>query len=61
MSLKQSLEKELGISVPVRAGPPGSLNVFLNGERIFSRNEQGQPPSAADIAQLVRAKSGSGR
>jgi len=61
VSLKESLEKAFGISVPVRAGAPGSLNVFLNGEQIFSRKEQGQPPSAADIVQQVRARSGQGR
>jgi len=60
VSLQESLEKEFGVSVPVRAGAPGSLNVFLNGERIFSRKEQGQPPSAADIIHMVRAKTGGG-
>jgi predicted Rdx family selenoprotein len=57
VSLKDSLEKEFGVKVPIRAGAPGSLNLFLNGEKIFSRQQQNQPPSPAAIIQQVRAKS----
>ncbi|HXR97548.1 MAG TPA: Rdx family protein [Terriglobales bacterium] len=57
MSLKASLEKEFGVQVPVRAGAPGSLNVILNGERIFSRQDKNQPVSHPEIIQLIRTKS----
>ena len=31
MSLKNEIERELGIPIRLRAGAPGSFNVLLNG------------------------------
>ena len=56
MSLKSELETELGVPVRVRAGVPGSLNVILNGETIFSKKQSGRFPTAAELVRAVREK-----
>jgi predicted Rdx family selenoprotein len=54
--LKNHIERELGLSIRLRAGAPGSLNVLLNGESIFSKKQAGRSPNAAEIVQLIREK-----
>ena len=54
--LKSRLEQELGIPIRVRAGAPGSLQVLLNGESIFSKKQTGHLPSVEEIVALVRGK-----
>ena len=56
MSLKNHLERELGVSIPVRAGAPGSLKVLLNGETIYSKKQAGRLPDAADLVHTIREK-----
>lgn len=56
MSLKQHIERELGIPIRVRAGAPGSFNVLLNGERIYSKKQTGRFPNAPEIIRLIRDK-----
>ena len=56
MSLKSDIERELGIPIRVRAGAPGSLNVLLNGEQIFSKKQTGRSPSSAEIIRLIRER-----
>jgi predicted Rdx family selenoprotein len=56
VSLKNAVERELGTSVRVRAGAPGSLNVLLNGQQIISKKEAGRWPTAAEILKLIREK-----
>ena len=58
MSLKNSIERELGIPIRLRAGAPGSLNILLNGERIYSKKETGRSPNAGEIIKLIREKAG---
>lgn len=54
MRLQKSLEGELATPVRVRNGSPGSLNVFLDGERIFSKQESGRFPRAEEILARIR-------
>lgn len=56
MSLKNEVEKELGIPIRIRAGAPGSLRVLVNGEQIYSKQQQGRLPGAAEIVRLIREK-----
>ena len=56
MSLKNSIERELGIPIRLRAGAPGSLRVLLDGEQIYSRKQSGRPPDAAEIVESIREK-----
>ncbi|MBV9038170.1 MAG: Rdx family protein [Acidobacteriaceae bacterium] len=60
MRLKQHLERELGTPVRVRAGAPGSLQVLLNGEPIYSKKQAGRLPSAEELVALVRGKARAG-
>ena len=56
MSLKNAIEKELKIPIRLRAGAPGSFNVLVNGEQIYSKKQTGAPPNPAAIIGLIRAK-----
>ncbi len=56
MSLKNDIERDLGIPIRLRAGSPGSLNVILNGEQIFSKKQAGHSPTTAEILKLIREK-----
>jgi predicted Rdx family selenoprotein len=56
VSLKNEIEKELGIPIRLRAGAPGSLSVLLNGDRIYSKKQTGRSPNAAEIIGLIREK-----
>ncbi len=56
VSLKNNLERELGVPIRVRAGAPGSFVVLLNGEQIYSKKQTGRSPNTSEIVQLIRAK-----
>lgn len=56
MSLKNDIERELGIPTRVRAGAPGSLRVLVDGEQIFSLKQAGRSPESAEIIGLIREK-----
>ena len=56
MSLKDALERELHVPIRVRAGAPGSLNVYVDGEQVFSKKQAGRSPTAPELIELIRAK-----
>jgi hypothetical protein len=56
VSLKEVIERELGIPTRIRFGGPGSLDVFADGERIFSKKQTGRLPSAAEVISLLRGR-----
>lgn len=53
MSLKQDIERKLGIPVKVKAGMPGAMDVYVNGERIYSKAQTGTMPQYADLAPAI--------
>lgn len=54
MSLKESIEGKLKIPTRIRLGGPGSLDVFVDRERIYSKKETGRLPTADEIIELIR-------
>ena len=56
MSLKNELERELGVPIRLRAGAPGSLTVLADDERIYSKKQTGRSPDVAELVELIRAK-----
>ena len=56
MSLKNNMERELGVPIRLRAGAPGSFIVLLNGEQIYSKKQAGHSPNPAEVIELIRAK-----
>jgi hypothetical protein len=55
VSLKTDIERELSIPVSIHMGGPGSLNVLVDGEKIFSHQESRQRPQSAEIIAKLRA------
>jgi hypothetical protein len=55
VSLKETIEGQLKIPTRIRLGTPGSLDVFLDGQKVYSKKEAGDL-STHDIVGLVRAQ-----
>lgn len=58
--LLTTFEQELD-EVALAPGSGGTFNVFLNGERIFSRAEKERFPESKELKQLVRDRIVPGR
>jgi selT/selW/selH-like putative selenoprotein len=58
VSLKNSIEREFGLPIRLRAGAPGALDIFVNGEQIYSKRRAGRLPAADEVIQLIRGKIG---
>ena len=56
MSLKNHMEREFGGPIRLRAGAPGALDVYVDGERIYSKKQTGRMPSADELITLIRGK-----
>jgi predicted Rdx family selenoprotein len=54
VSLKQDIERELKISVKIKMGSPGSLNVIVDGKTIYSKTESGRMPTSAELIARLR-------
>lgn len=56
MSLKNEIERQLGVPIRLRAGMPGALDVFVDGEQIYSKKKSGRMPEAEELMRAIRAK-----
>jgi selT/selW/selH-like putative selenoprotein len=56
VSLKNAIEGELGVPTRLRAGAPGALDVFVDGEQIFSKKKAGRLPRADELISVIRGK-----
>ncbi len=55
MSLKERIDRELHISTRIRLGKPGSLDIFVDGKKVYSKKETGRLPTPDEIVALLRA------
>jgi selT/selW/selH-like putative selenoprotein len=56
VSLKKSVESKLKTPTRIRLGRPGALDVFVDGQRIYSKKETGRLPTVDEIIELIRAR-----
>ena len=56
MSLKESVEAKLKIPTRIRFGGPGVLDVFVDGQRVYSKKQTGRLPTSDEIIELIRAR-----
>jgi len=54
--LKEGIESELKIPTRIRTGGPGSLDIFADGQKIYSKKETGRLPSVDEVLSLVRSR-----
>ena len=54
MSLKESIESKLKIPTRIRLGGPGSLDVFVDKQIIYSKKQAGRLPTTDEIVELIR-------
>ena len=53
MSLKDSIEAKLKIPTRIRLGVPGTLDVFVEKQKIYSKKQTGRMPTADEIIDLI--------
>jgi predicted Rdx family selenoprotein len=56
VSLKESIEDKLKIPTRIRFGGPGTLDVFVEGQKIYSKKQTGRLPTADEIIGLIRER-----
>jgi selT/selW/selH-like putative selenoprotein len=56
VSLKNGIERELDVPIRLRAGAPGALDVYFNGQQIYSKKRTGRLPTPDEIISLIRGK-----
>ena len=56
MSLKEDIEDKLKIPTRLRLGAPGALDVFVDGQKIYSKKQTGRLPTADEIIELIRER-----
>ena len=56
MSLKESIEGKLKIPTRIRLGGPGSLDVFVDKQKIYSKKQAGGLPAVGEIIKLIRER-----
>lgn len=56
MRLKDRLEPEFGGPIRLRASAPGALDVYVDGEQIYSKKRTGRLPTADELIKLIRGK-----
>jgi predicted Rdx family selenoprotein len=54
VSLKESIEGQLNIPTRIRIGGPGALDVFADGQKIYSKKQTGRLPTTDEIIKLIR-------
>ena len=52
MSLRKAAA-EKGIEVKVHSGPPGQLQIFRDGAKLFDYKESGDLPETGQLLQLI--------
>ena len=55
MRLKTEIESRLSpTKVTLKMGGPGSLDVFVDNRKVFSKSEAGRFPTAEEIVALIK-------
>lgn len=52
-SLQKELAKSLGVTANIKMGGQGQLDVIVDGNVVFSRQQAGRFPTAAEIIEGV--------
>ncbi len=56
MSLKEAIERQLKVPTNIRMGAPGSFDVYLDKDQIFSKKQTGRMPQPGEIIRLLQAR-----
>jgi Rdx family protein len=60
VSLKQEIDRQLGVVSKIRIGAPGALEVRLDGEILFSAKAAKRMPKSGEILALIASHQASG-
>ena len=55
-SLQKELAKSLGVTPKIKMGGKGQLDVIVDGNVVFSRQQAGHLPTAAEIVEAIKAQ-----
>jgi predicted Rdx family selenoprotein len=53
VSLQKELARSLGVTPKIKMGGQGQLDVIVDGNVVFSRQQAGRFPTAAEIIEAV--------
>lgn len=53
MSLQKELMKSLGVTPKIKMGGQGQLDVIVDGDVVFSRQQAGRFPTAEEIVEAI--------
>ncbi len=56
MSLQSDLATRLNVTPKIKMGWPGSLDVLVDGRKVYSYQETHRLPSADDILRAIQQK-----
>jgi selT/selW/selH-like putative selenoprotein len=56
VSLKENIEGQLKIPTRIRLGGPGALDVFVDGQKVYSKKQTGRSPTVNEIIELIRSR-----
>lgn len=54
MSLQKELARSLGVKPKIKMGGQGQLDVIVDGNVVFSREQAGRFPNAEEIVESVK-------
>jgi hypothetical protein len=54
--LQQAIAERTGTTPRLRFGGPGSLDIIIDGETVFSKKQTGRVPSVAEGLAIVEAR-----
>ncbi|HWR13316.1 MAG TPA: Rdx family protein [Terriglobales bacterium] len=55
MRLKSELERELRMPITLKMGGPGTLNVYVNGQQIYSYQRTKRLPRPDELLAAIRS------
>jgi hypothetical protein len=57
VSLRNEITKKTGITPKLKIGKPGSLDIIVDGQVLYSKEKTGRMPTVDEAVALLNAKS----
>ncbi len=58
MSLKEQIDRKFGVITKIKMGVPGSLDVLVDGNILFSAKAAKRMPASGEVLELIAARAG---
>ena len=58
MSLKEQIDRMFGVVTRIKMGVPGSLDVLVDGDILFSAKTVKRMPAKGEVLELIASRAG---